>query len=70
VSGSGDASAQHQPVGCIAKLMHVSESHVRRIIHDTMPVVFGPRTQNRRGSSTKADQITHDRLGYIVNAAP
>ncbi|WP_330257223.1 helix-turn-helix domain containing protein [Nocardia sp. NBC_00565] len=28
------ASAQHQPVGLIAKLMQVSESYVRQVIHD------------------------------------
>ncbi|MFE3002769.1 hypothetical protein ACFXG4_48410 [Nocardia sp. NPDC059246] len=28
------ASAQHQPVGFIAKLMRVSESCVRQVIHD------------------------------------
>ncbi|MEV0769612.1 hypothetical protein [Nocardia salmonicida] len=28
------ASAQHQQVGFIAKLMRVSESHVRQTIHD------------------------------------
>ncbi|MEU4317586.1 helix-turn-helix domain-containing protein [Nocardia fluminea] len=28
------ASAQHQPFGLIAKLMQVSESYVRQVIHD------------------------------------
>ncbi|WP_431964952.1 helix-turn-helix domain-containing protein [Nocardia sp. bgisy134] len=28
------ASAQHQPVGAIAKLMQVSEAYVRQVIHD------------------------------------
>ncbi|MFF0496368.1 helix-turn-helix domain-containing protein [Nocardia aobensis] len=28
------ASAQHQPVGLIAKLMQVLESYVRQVIHD------------------------------------
>ncbi|RBO94331.1 helix-turn-helix domain-containing protein [Nocardia puris] len=28
------ASARHQPVGFIAKLMQVSESYVRQVIHD------------------------------------
>ena len=29
------ASVQHQPVGLIAKLMPVSESYVRQVIHDS-----------------------------------
>lgn len=28
------ASAQHKPVGLIAKLMEVSKSYVRQVIHD------------------------------------
>ncbi|WP_230329479.1 helix-turn-helix domain-containing protein [Nocardia aurantiaca] len=45
------ASAQHQPVGFIAKLMQVSESYVRQVIHDFNKKGFDALDSKWRGQA-------------------
>ncbi|NQE72422.1 helix-turn-helix domain-containing protein [Nocardia gamkensis] len=55
------ASAQHQPVGLIAKLMQVSESYVRQVIHDFNAHGFealDPKWQG--GRPAKTDQTMRE----------
>lgn len=44
------ASAQHQPVGLIAKLMQVSEGYMRQVIHDFNAHGFGALDPNGAGA--------------------
>jgi hypothetical protein len=50
------ASAQHQPVGLIAKLMQVSEAYVRQMIHD-----FNEKGFRRTGPKMERGQTGEDR---------
>ncbi|MFD8248458.1 transposase [Nocardia sp. NPDC059691] len=55
------ASAQHQPVGLIAKLMQVSDSYVRQVIHDFNGhgfEVLDPKWSG--GRPAKTDQATRE----------
>ncbi len=65
------ASAQHQPVGLIAKLMQVSESYVRQVIHDFNAHGFealDPKWSG--GRPAKTDQATRDRICQIARCCP
>lgn len=65
------ASAQHQPVGLIAKLMQVSESYVRQVIHDFNAHGFealDPKWSG--GRPAKTDQATRDRITQIARRCP
>ncbi|MET8779496.1 IS630 family transposase [Nocardia sp. NPDC004654] len=65
------ASAQHQPVGAIAKLMQVSEAYVRQVIHDFNAHGFealDPKWSG--GRPAKTDQATRDRICQIARCCP
>ncbi|WP_342801260.1 helix-turn-helix domain-containing protein [Nocardia sp. No.11] len=65
------ASAQHQPVGLIAKLMQVSESYVRQVIHDFNAHGFealDPKWSG--GRPAKTDRATRDRITQIARCCP
>ncbi len=65
------ASAQHQPVPLIAKLMQVSESYVRQVIHDFNEKGFealDPKWSG--GRPAKTDQATRDRICQIARCCP
>ncbi|WP_433600213.1 helix-turn-helix domain-containing protein [Nocardia sp. CA-135953] len=61
------ASAQHQPVGLIAKLMQVSEPYVRQVIHDFNEKGFDaldPKWSESRPAKT--DPTMRDRICQIA----
>lgn len=65
------ASAQRQPVGLIAKLMQVSESYVRQVIHDFNEKGFealDPKWSG--GRPAKTDRATRDRICQIARCCP
>lgn len=65
------ASAQHQPVGFIAKLMQVSESYVRQVIHDFNDKGFDALDPKWSGGRpAKTDQATRDRICQIARCCP
>ncbi|MGY1976997.1 helix-turn-helix domain-containing protein, partial [Nocardia gipuzkoensis] len=65
------ASAQHQPVGFIAKLMQVSESYVRQVIHDFNEKGFDALDPKWSGGRpAKTDQPTRDRICRIARCCP
>ncbi|MEV4241270.1 helix-turn-helix domain-containing protein [Nocardia sp. NPDC049737] len=65
------ASAQRQPVPMIAKLMQVSESYVRHLIHDFNEKVFDALNPKWSGGrQVKTDQAMRDRIGQIARCCP
>jgi len=65
------ASAQRQPVGLIAKLMQVSESYVRQVIHDFNAEGFAALDPKWSGGRpAKTDQVTRDRICQIARCCP
>jgi transposase len=65
------ASAQHQPVGLIAKLMYVSKACVRQVIHD-----FNEKGMDAldskwsAGRPAKTDRATRDRICSVARCCP
>lgn len=65
------ASAQHQPVPLIARLMQVSEGYVRRVIHDFNAHGFGALDPKWSGGRPrKTDPATRERIGRIARCCP
>ncbi|MCC3317865.1 MULTISPECIES: IS630 family transposase [Nocardia] len=65
------ASAQHQSVPLIAKLMQVSESYVRQVIHDFNEKGFDALDPKWSGGRpAKTDQVTRDRICQIARCCP
>ncbi|WP_236567533.1 IS630 family transposase [Nocardia sp. CY41] len=65
------ASAQHQTVGSIARLMRVSESHVRQVIHDFDEKGFDALDPKWKGGRpVKTDSVTRDRICQIARCCP
>lgn len=65
------ASAQHQPVPAIARLMQVSEAYVRQVIHDFNERGFDaldPKWSGGRPS--KVDRATRERIACIARCCP
>ncbi|MFF0493939.1 IS630 family transposase [Nocardia sp. NPDC004068] len=65
------ASAQRQPVPMIARLMQVSESYVRQVIHDFNEKgmdALDPKWS--AGRPAKTDQVTRDRICSIARCCP
>ncbi|MFD6451366.1 helix-turn-helix domain-containing protein [Nocardia sp. NPDC060220] len=65
------ASAQHQPVGLIAKLMQVSELYVRQVIHDFNAHGFESLDPKRSGAGPRRP-IKRRVIGFVrsTGAAP
>jgi len=65
------ASAQRQPVGLIAKLMQVSESYVRQVIHDFNERGFDALDPKWKGGRpAKTDPKTRERICQIARCCP
>lgn len=65
------ASGQHQPVSLIAKLMQVSESYVRQVIHDFNEKgmdALDPKWNG--GRPAKTSPATRDRICQIARCCP
>ncbi|MGI5219393.1 helix-turn-helix domain-containing protein [Nocardia sp. CA-290969] len=61
------ASAQHQPVPAIARLMQVSEAYVRQVIHDFNERGFEALDPGR---PSKVDRATRERIACIARCCP
>ncbi|WP_280244121.1 helix-turn-helix domain-containing protein [Nocardia abscessus] len=48
------ASAQRQPAPAIARLMQVSEAHVRQVIHDFNERGFGPKMERGQAAEGRS----------------
>ncbi|MEU4412684.1 helix-turn-helix domain-containing protein [Nocardia salmonicida] len=65
------ASAQRQPVPAIARLMQVSEAHVRQVIHDFNEQGFEALDPKwSAGRPKKVDRATRERIACIARCCP
>ncbi|MGW0052592.1 helix-turn-helix domain-containing protein [Nocardia nova] len=64
------ASAQHRPVGLIARLTRLSKSYVRQVIYDFNAHGLGALDPKWRGRPAKTNRATSGRITQIARCCP